>query len=133
MAAGDGVVISNWQVRRALEDAAAIPDSLAYDPVDGVFDLVGVPINPVAPWLQVGWGDLTADPADGVVPTALAELGIGSGTAVDKPEGYCEFQTAVIRERQLYWNQIAPALPGNPVLTGETPPGEPAEDPFIYC
>ena len=132
MVAGSGNPISNWQVRRALEQAAWVPDSLAYDPVAGVFDLAGLPINPAAPWLQVGWGDLTALSAKAVVTSALSELGLGSTPRV-KPTGFCEFQTAIIRERQLYWNNLAPMLPDNPVLGGETPPGAPANDPFIYC
>ena len=132
MVLGTGNSITNWQVRRALEQAAWIPDSTAYDPIDGVNDLAGLPINPVAPWLQVGWGDLTSAAAKGVVPAALSELGLGSALRV-KPAGYCEFQTAIIQERQLYWNNIAPLLPSNPVLGGETPPGAPANDPFVYC
>jgi len=80
----------------------------------------------------VGWGDLTSAAAKGVVPAALSELGLGSALRV-KPAGYCEFQTAIIQERQLYWNNIAPLLPSNPVLGGETPPGAPANDPFVYC
>ncbi len=132
MVAGAGNPITNWQVRRALEEAAWIPDSTAYDPVQGVNDQVGLPINPLAPWLQIGWGDLTSAAAKGVVPAALAELGLGGPPRI-KPIGYCEFQTLIIRERQLYWNDLAPLLPNNPLLTGETPPGAPANDPFVYC
>lgn len=132
MVSGSGNPITNWQVRRALEQAAWVPDSLAYDPVEGVFDLAGLPINPAAPWLQVGWGDLTALAAKGVVPAALSELALGGNPRV-KPAGFCEFQTIIIRERQLYWNTFAPLLPDNPVLGGETPPGTPANDPFVYC
>lgn len=132
MVAGSGNPISNWQIRRALEQAAWIPDSTAYDPVDGVYDLAGLPINPAAPWLQIGWGDLTSAGSKGVLPAALSELGLGS-TPRAKALGYCEFQTTIIRERQLYWNNLAPLLPSNPVLGGETPPGAPANDPFVYC
>jgi hypothetical protein len=132
MVSGAGNPISNWQVRRALEQAAWVPDSTAYDPVAGAFDLAGLPINPAAPWLQVGWGDLTATTAKGVVPAALTELGFG-GTPRAKPAGSCEFQTLIIRERQLYWNNLASLLPSNSVLGGETPPGAPANDPFLYC
>ena len=132
MVAGAGNPITNWEVRRALEEAAWIPDSTAYDPVDGVNDLAGLPINPLAPWLQIGWGDLTAAAAKGVVPAALSELGLGDAPRV-KPTGYCEFQTTIVYERQLYWNNLAPLLPDNPVLTGETPPGTPENDPFVYC
>lgn len=132
MAAGPGQAITNWRLRRALEQAAWFPTSLDYDPVEGVFDLVGLPINPAAPWLQIGWGDLSADPDKGVLPAALTDLGLGSTPRV-KDAGFCTFQTTIIRERQLYWNEIAPVLPDNPLLTGETPPGAPAEDPFVYC
>ena len=132
MVSGNGVPINNWLIRRALEQAAWIPDSLAYDPADGVNDLVGLPINPVAPWLQVGWGDLTAIASKGVVPSALSELGLGNAPRA-KPTGFCEFQTVIIRERQVYWNNLAPLLPSNPVLGGDTPPGAPANDPFVYC
>jgi hypothetical protein len=130
---GTGVAITNWRLRRALEEAAWIPDSLAYDPVEAVFDVAGLPINPVAPWLQVAWGDLTAAPEKGVVPGALAHLGLTNEPAPTKPVGYCEFQTGVIRARQAYWHQIAPRLPNNPILTGQTPSEPPAEDPFVYC
>ncbi len=133
MVVGDGSTISNWQLRRSLEQAAWTPDSMAYDPAEAVFDLVGLPINAVAPWLQTGWGDLSADPARGVIPAALTALGFG-GDARVKGAGHCEFQTAIINERQLFWNEIAPLLPDPPVLLGgEKPPGAPAEDPFIYC
>jgi hypothetical protein len=132
MVSGTGNPISNWQIRRALEQAAWTPDSTAYDPVDGVNDLAGLPINPAAPWLQVGWGDLTSLGTKGVLPAALSELGLGGAPRV-KPTGYCEFQTTIIQERQLYWNNLAPLLPDNPVLGGETPPGAPANDPFVYC
>lgn len=130
---GTSGTITNWQLRRALEQAAWTPDSLAYDPVDGVLDVVGLPIAPVAPWLETGWGDLTALPSKGVVPAALAELGIGDGAHRAKPTGYCEFQTTIVKERKLYWDTLAPTLPDNPILGGETPPGAPAQDPFVYC
>jgi hypothetical protein len=132
MAARSSNRITNWEVRRALEDAAWIPDSLAYDPTLVTEGGIGIPINPAAPWLQVAWGDLTIDAHKGVVPAALAELGFG-GTVRAKPIGYCEFQTSVIEGRKAWWNEIAPTLPDNPELTGETPPGAPDEDPFVYC
>jgi hypothetical protein len=132
MAAGSGKAVSNWFLRRALEQAAAIPDSLAYDPAQAVGGGIGLPINPAAPWLQTAWGDLSAAPAKGVVNAALTHLGFGS-TPRTKPAGFCEFQTKVIEARKAYWDQLAPRLPDNPELTGETPPGPPAVDPFIWC
>jgi hypothetical protein len=125
-------LITNFEIRRALEEAAWIPDTTAYDPTLVTEGGFGIPINPAAPWLQVAWGDLTIDAEKGVVSAAMKELGF-AGTGRDKPVGYCEFQTAVIEGRKAWWNEIAPTLPDNPELTGETPPGAPARDPFVYC
>lgn len=123
--------VTNWQLRRGLEQAAWIPAD-AYDPNQATGGGIGLPINPAAPWLQTAWGDLSANPEKGVVDAALAELGFG-GTPRVKPAGYCEYQTAVIEARKAWWNEVAPTLPDNPELTGETPPGAPAQDPFVYC
>lgn len=122
--------ISNWFLRRSLEQAAYIPDILDYDPVAGVTDLIGVPVNPLAPWLQVGWGDLSALPEKGVVSAALAHLGF-EGEAREKAVGFCEFQTEIILQRKLYWDNIAASLPD--VFGGDVPPPPLDEDPFIYC
>jgi hypothetical protein len=124
--------VTNWQLRRALEQAAWVPETTDYDPGQAPGGGVGVPVNPLAPWLQTAWGDLTTDPAKGVVTAALAELGF-AGVPRHKQTGFCEFQTSVIEGRQAWWNEIAPTLPDNPELGGETPPGAPAKDPFVYC
>jgi hypothetical protein len=124
--------VTNWQLRRALEQAAWVPRFEDYDPSQATGGGVGIPVNPAAPWLQTAWGDLTVDESKGVVSAALAELGFG-GTRRVKPAGFCEFQTKVVQARKAWWDRIAPALPDNPVLTGETPPGAPAQDPFVYC
>ena len=129
MVAGDAA-ISNWQLRRSLEEAAYVPQTLDYNPVDGVTDIAGIPVPPATPWLLVGWGDLSALPEKGVVEAALAELGF-EGTPRVKDPGFCEFQTGVIRARQLYWNNIAASLPD--VFGGDVPPGAPENDPFVYC
>ncbi len=130
--------VTNWQIRRALEQAAWVPDSTAYDPTQASGGGVGLPINPAAPWLQTAWGDLTVAADKGVLPAARAELRMLTGynfggTARTKPVGFCEFQSGVIEARKTWWNEVAPNLPDNPELTGETPPGAPAEDRFIYC
>ena len=134
----DCVSVTNWQVRRALEQAAWIPDYSAYDPTQASAGGVGLPLSPIAPWTQTAWGDLSTDPAKGVHAAALAELSRLSGYALGgtprpKDVGYCEWQTAVIEARKAWWNEIAPSLPDNPELTGETPPGAPDQDPFVYC
>lgn len=125
--------VSNWELRRALEQAAWTSDSVDYDPAEAPAGGVGVPVNPAAPWLQIGWGDLSRDGQKGVVSAALAELGYGDGDKRAKPTGYCEFQTQVVLARKAWWDSVAPAFPDNPVFGGEVPPGAPANDPFVYC
>lgn len=131
MVSASGRTITNWQLRRALEQAAWTP---VFDPDRFFVDDTGLPIVEQAPWLQVGWGDLTTLPEKGVVPAALTDLGLGS-TPRAKASGYCDFQTALIRERMAYWSaaSLSPVPPVQPVLVGETPPGPPANDPFAYC
>ena len=119
MAERAGNPITNWFLRRALEQAAWIPSIDDYDPASAVLDDLGAhPFNPLAPWLQTGWGDLTADPAKGVVEAALTHLDLAFRPR-DKDVGFCNFQTTIIQERQTYWNNLA----------GTTPDS----DPFIYC
>ncbi|MES2885786.1 MAG: S8 family serine peptidase [Pseudomonadota bacterium] len=126
------IPVSNWFVRRALEQGAYAPAFAEYDPAQAALDLVGLPINPVAPWLQIGWGDLSAKKEKGVVAAAMAHLGFGPETARRvKAQGFCDFQTSIIQERQLYWNDIAPLTPT--VLGDDTTGMTPAVDPFIYC
>lgn len=124
--------ITNWFVRRALEQGAYAPTTAEYDPTQALFDLVGLPINPVAPWLQIGWGDLTAKKEKGVITSAMAHLGYGPATARRvKAQGFCDFQTTIIQERKAYWDQIAPLTP---TVLGDDKTGTvPAQDPFIYC
>lgn len=138
MAAGQRVTITNWQLRRALEEAASVP--LVTDRSTGdyiTWEAANLPVNPVAPWLQVGWGDLTADPKHGVVDGALAYLGLREGPVPMKPQGFCEHQTAVIAARKTYWDSIAPQLPNVLALafSGVAEGGSYAydDDPFIYC
>ncbi len=130
MARGKGHAITNWFLRRALEQAAWIPGIDEYDPVEGVFDLGGLPINPLAPWAQIAWGDLTVHADKGVVEKALSHLNLGI-TLNAKDIGYCDFQTMIIQERQAYWNDVAPFLPG--VLGGDETGQTPETDPFVYC
>lgn len=119
MAEGKGRTLTNWQLRRALEEAAWVPELADQSPA---LDL-GYPVNPVAPWLQIGWGDLSALPEKKVIGEALANLGFGTPSRRKEP-GFCDFQTKVIQERQLYWNQVA-------IDAGDRE--LPAENPFVFC
>lgn len=125
----DSKGLRNWVLRRALEQAAHVPAVTDYDPVAGLLDIGAQPINPVAPWLQTGWGDLTADPNKGVVNAALTHLGFAASPRT-KPIDFCQFQTTLIQERKVYWDQVSPLVPA--VGLGDR--SEPLDnDPFIYC
>lgn len=119
MADGGPHPVTNWLLRRALEQAAYLPDWADYDPVSAVLDdLAAQPFNPLAPWLQTAWGDVTADPAKGVVEAALTHLDLAYRPR-DKSVEFCDFQTGIILERKQYWD----------TLNGTAP----VVDPFIYC
>lgn len=123
-----GVSISNWQLRRALEQAAWIPGIDSYDPVNGAFDQVAVPIPPLAPWTVAGWGVLSPERGE-VVEQTLSLLGLRERPAGEvartKSAEHCLFQTALIDARKTYWDNIA--------LLSETYLNAPSPDPYLYC
>lgn len=97
-----------WQVRRALEQAAAYPDLAAYDPQSAVQgDLGALPVNPVSPYAQVGWGLLSPDPRHRVVPEALARLGVAGTPTRQKSAQACAYNNAGITARHAYWDRVA--------------------------
>lgn len=118
--------IRNWDLRRALEEAAYVE----YGPEDYagpslVVDLPPIgslPYNPLAPWLQLAWGDLSTDPGKGVLQEALAHLGLWAATRA-KSEDYCLYMAEQMRRRQAYGD-----LRGQ--VTGEVVP-EP--NPYRFC
>ncbi len=161
MAEGKGQTYTNWQIRRALEEAAHVPVMAA--PQDALLDLA-LPINQQAPWLQAGWGEISADAVKNVVPEAMAVLGFGERQST-KAAGFCDFQTQIIQERHLYWDNVSPISdmvyddtvwpvlgPALAMLVDTVPapakdyvayatgyfdlrgdPSEAVADPFIYC
>ena len=118
--------ITNWDLRRALEQAAFVD----YSPEDyslpaPVLDLPPInalPINTEAPWLQLAWGDLSTQPAKGVLQETLAHLGLGAPTR-GKPDGYCNYMAGQMRQRQTYGDARGQA-------TGEVVPNP---NPYRYC
>lgn len=119
MVAANGITITNWQLRRALEVAAWIPGLGDYQPG------LDYPIPPGAPWAVAGWGVLTSDPARGVVQEALAQLGVGGTPTRIKEPGFCAHQTALIEARKGYWDWIN--------VDSETFMNPPDPDPFLFC
>ena len=96
MVAAGGVELTNWELRRALEEAA-------YYPAGGL-GIDSTPINPVLPAAQAGWGAITPDPQHDVVGQALAHLGIG-GTAPTRTKDAttCDTMTQFMEARFAYW------------------------------
>jgi hypothetical protein len=111
--------ITNWQLRRAVEDAAYYPTTAEYK-AGGTSE---VPVLDAAPWAQTGWGVVTPDPAHGVVAEALARLGVAGEPSRTKPAAACDFMTANIEARHAYWDEIA--------FYSESAGAD--EDPFVYC
>lgn len=112
MVDGRGITRTNWQVRRALEQAAAYPSGgSGTDP--------GIP--PQAPWSIAGWGVVTTQ--HNVIPEALAHLGVSGTPTRFKSADTCAFMTANILARHAYWDVVAPFSQGEPSL----------DDPYEYC
>jgi hypothetical protein len=126
MVEGATANITAWDLRRALEEAAYTGYGIAdYDPVAMTGDpWPSVPVNDAAPWLQLGWGDLTSDPDKGVIPEALGHLGFGTPNRF-KGQDYCEYMAANMRFRQSYWEAVATAS-----MTGLVIPDP---NPYRYC
>lgn len=126
MAVANDVRITNWDLRRALEEAAFVdymPDDYRVpDPELDLPPINAVPINPAAPWTQLAWGNLSIDPAKGVLDEALGHLGFGSPTRA-KPAGYCDYMAAQMRRRQAH-NDVRGQATGEVV---------PAENPYQFC
>jgi hypothetical protein len=100
---------TNWQLRRALEEAAVYPGTDEWDPTvdQHPFDATNVPVLDPAPWSTTGWGLVTADPERGVVPELLAHLGVAGEPTRTKDAAACAFNTTMIELRRWYWNHYA--------------------------
>lgn len=117
---GQGKRWTVWDLRRALEEAAWVPDMQldANDPLNSRLTVIDA-----APWLTVGWGQLTSErPETSIVPRALAVLGLTESVPV-KPVAFCDFQTLHIRARKAFWNYVPPFSPSIGM----------DHDPFVYC
>ena len=106
MVRGGGREISVWQLRRALEQAAAQPATTNYQPGSPT----SLPVLPVLPALQTGWGVLVPDAASGVIAHGVAVL-TGAQVADTTPAGTCDVQTALMQLRRNYWDRLNPLSP----------------------
>ncbi len=94
MVDADGVQLSNWDFRRALEEGSIIPVSTTVG--------TNLPVNPVAPYLQIGWGAITGDPELDVVGRTLAQLDADAKPL--KSADTCAYMTAYMGSRFLLWD-----------------------------
>ncbi len=117
-----GVTLNNWQVRRALEEAAYVPSYADYDAFAGLFEL-SAPVGPVAPYLLVGWGVITPDNLHEVVSQALAQLNIRGSVSRSKSAETCAHMSRLMSARQLYWNTAV--VFSDSLLT--------QDDPYLAC
>jgi hypothetical protein len=116
---------TNWELRRALEEAAVYPGTAEWDPsVDQhPLDATNVPVLDPAPWLTTGWGLVTADPERGVIPELLAHLGVEGEPTRTKDGAACSFNTTMFEVRYWYWNHYA--------FLGESWLQD--DDPYVRC
>lgn len=120
LVSGNGIALTVWDIRRALEEAAYYPGVGDYSTQP---DVGSVPVNDQAPWVQTGWGLISPHPRYDVIDTTLALLGIRGKTDAEKPQEACDFMTANMEARHAYWDRAAMMGDGY----GKT------EDPYIYC
>ena len=122
MAQGATRTVTNWELRRALEEAAYYPSVFDYEPVEGAIEQ-SVPVLDPTPWTQVGWGAITPDPEHRVIDEALAQLGLRGAPTRFKDYGACQFQTTIFQSRHAYWDSL--------MVTSES--WMEGYDPYVYC
>jgi hypothetical protein len=116
--------ITNWQVRRALEQGAYYPRLENYRlTTSGTNNLTSAPVLDPAPWAAVGWGVITPAPEHQVVEQTLAFLKVRGSILVYKDQNACAFMTTLVRSRHLFWDNWVDSQSN----------GYAGPDPFIYC
>jgi hypothetical protein len=120
-----GAAYTNWDVRRALEEAAAYPTIADFDPtgVGWTVDLSSAPVLDPAPYALAGWGLITPAAEYDVVGELLAHLGVTGEPSRFKDGAACDFMTAKFETRYFYWNNYA--------FMGESYGTD--EDPYVRC
>lgn len=118
--------ITNWQVRRALEQGAYYPRLEQFKlTTTGTYNLTSAPVVDQAPWATVGWGVITPAPEHQVVEQTLAFLKVRGSILKYKDQNACAFMTTLIRARHLFWDNWLDSQ-----SNGYTAGGQ---DPYIYC
>ena len=117
--------ISNWELRRALENGAYYPSVYNYTATtSGTSNITSVPVLDPAPWAQVGWGAITPDSEHQVIEQTLAHLGIRGQITRYKDYAACQFMTTLMQTRHIYWDKVA--------FESESW-FQTTNDPYLYC
>lgn len=105
--------VSNWQLRRALEEGAVVPDERI------PAGITEAPVLEAAPYALVGWGHLTADPEAEVVERTLAAL---AGETFKSAET-CDYMTAYMTARFAAWdaNPLSDSFGQTNAVDGSSP------------
>lgn len=106
-----GTQISNWELRRALEEGAVVPHE------QFPAGLTEQPVNQDAPYLQVGWGLLT--PEHDVIDRTVDAL----AGATYKDQATCDYMTDYMSFRYAIWdaNPLSDSFTQTNALDGGSP------------
>jgi hypothetical protein len=115
-----GRQITNWHVRRALEQGAYYPRAENFKLLTGETSL---PTIDRAPWATVGWGVITPAPEHQVVEQTLAFLRVRGSILKYKDQNACTYMTTLIRARHLFWDNWLDSQSS----------GYTGQDPYVYC
>jgi hypothetical protein len=111
--------LTNWELRRAFEEAAYYPGVADYKLTVNTH----TPVVDAAPYVQTGWGVFSTDERYGVVAESLAQLGVAGQARAPKGDAPCGFNTAQFELRKAYWDNVA--IGSESFLT--------SEDPYLRC
>lgn len=106
---GQRFTLTNWELRRALEEAAVYPSLSDWDPTsDPGLGLTTAPAVDGAEWSTFGWGVITPAAEAEVVERTLGFAGVIERDDAPKPDEACDYMTAQIEVRERYWNEVEP-------------------------
>ncbi|MEA2054775.1 MAG: hypothetical protein U9O96_06710 [Candidatus Thermoplasmatota archaeon] len=124
----EGIHITNWDIRNTLNHTATYwntsdwsfydwifkwPCRNAIDPYTGepvslwlkiLLRIVtaNIPVNPVAPWLQMSWGFVNESIVNDTIDVLL-----GKKEMPEKPEGAIRYMEAIYKIREMIWRSYS--------------------------
>ncbi|MHB8603692.1 MAG: S8/S53 family peptidase [Thermoplasmatota archaeon] len=110
--APDGTRLTNAKLRDALNASAVYWDPTGWDPTQSSYPsndtldralTLSVPVNPVAPYTQMGWGNVDHKVGNEIIRRILAD---DYSLPAEKQTGASQFMAAAYAARQAYWNAV---------------------------